>query len=256
MRSRYETLSRWVEEAPLSYSARYARRQQIARVQDDLVALEQLIIGSRQRPLHAPRAATLRFAGGAALIAARPIREFTARAIASGEIAAARPNFVCAAARRFPNPNPTSRTAAEDRSCLDRVDALLEAFRQSNAHRAWRYLSLAETILGPVLRDAGYLRARLTEADEADRSLRPAFLVALGLLGEQAEVGDVVVDSRSVPNARAFVLASALTDLDPGGLERRLEAAANAFRGPARVVINNALTRLERGAFMTLLEPT
>ena len=256
MRSRCAVLSRWVEEAPLSYSARYARREQLARVHDDLVALEQLIIASRRRRLHAAPAGTLRFAGGAALIATRPIREFTARAIASGEIPAARPNFVYAAARRFRNPNPTRKKAAEERSCLDRVDALVEAFRQSCAQRAWRYVSLASTILGPVLRDAEYVRRRLTEVDEADRSLRPVLLVALGLLGGLPEVDDAAGDCRSVPNARAFVLASALTDLDPGSLEGRLDAAGNSFRGPARVVVNHALRRLERGAFMTLLEST
>jgi hypothetical protein len=255
MRSRYAVLSRWVEDAPLSYSARYARREQIARIHNDLIALEQLITESRQRRLRVTRAEGLRFVGRTALIAVRPIRELTARAIANGELAAARPNFVYAAARRFANPDPTRKTGSEERSRLDRVDALLDTFRQSVAHRAWRYLSLADTILGPVLRDANYVRDRLAEVDEADRSLRPALLVALGLLGEQVEV-DTQVDARSVPNARAFVLASALAELDPGSLERQLHAARSSFRGPARVVINLALRRLERGAFLTLLEST
>ena len=199
-------------------------------------------------------AETLRFVGGSALIAARPIREFTAHAIANGEITAARPNFVYASARRFPNAHPPNRLAADERARLDRIDVLLEAFRHSRASRAQQYLSLADAVLGPVLRDAQYLRHCLAELGSSDQSLRSAFLVALGLLGDADAVGAAAENSRSMPNARAFVLASALAILDPARLSAHLDSAIGSFPGPARTVVLDALTRLERGAFLTIIE--
>ena len=118
----------------------------------------------------------------------------------------------------FRTPNAPKEAAADERSCLDRAGALLEGFRQSRASRAQQYLSLADTVLGPILRDAEYLRDRVAELGNSDRSLRPPFLVVLGLVGEPNEVVAAAVDSRNTPNARAFVLASALAILDPSRL--------------------------------------
>jgi hypothetical protein len=255
MHSRYAILSNWVEEATVSYSAKYSRGQLLEPVHHDMASLERLVTDSLRRRQPAAVIETLRFVGRSALAAARPIRELTTRAIASGEITAARPNFVYASARRFPNADAPKVPTSDERSCLDRVDALLEVFRYSRARRAQQYLSLAETILGPTLRDATYVRARLVELTSSDQSVRSAFLVAVGLLGEPNEVAAAAEDRRQIPNATAFVLSSALAILDPDRLADRLDAAVSSFRGRARTVLCNALRRLDRGAFLTILEP-
>lgn len=196
-------------------------------------------------------------AGQAAAVeigALRPYADAAARALGLDDRKGAR---LFEGARRFPAPEPPGRerfgAAGElPLSRVDRPDALLLLFRALNVPRAAGLVGNAALLLGPSLRDAELLRARLAELPPGRTFARHCLLVALGLLGEPVGFEAAVCDPSRPEEVAAWAVAAVAADLE--GAAGRIEEADRRARGQARRITDTALRRLEGGYPLSIVE--
>ena len=254
MRSTHTVASRWLDEASISYAARYTRREQLAQAIADLSAVERLLDDRRSSSRIEARIGQLRFVGQTALVPPRTMREFARRTVDAGEIDATRPRTLYTSARRVPNPGRPARPAIDELALIDRLDAVVAVVEAANAPRGRALVSVAHDVIGHALRDAAYLSDRLDDVAPGDHEIRSALVIALGLLGELPDIGLAVPNRRNALESRAYVLAALLATLDAGQAESQLAEAADWVRGAAGQILEKALAKARRGMLVSLLE--
>lgn len=157
-------------------------------------------------------------------------------------------------ARRFPGlPMPGRMTGGAAPARIDRVDALLALFRALSLPRTTSLFSMADLILGAVVRDPWAI-AHCLKTCARDALTRRALVVALGLLGSEPAFELAVPDSSNTEDVRAYVLALVLTHLDPRELGSRLADVHRTVAGPALHVTDVARGRVAAGLLVSAVE--
>ena len=111
-------------------------------------------------------------------------------------------------------PTPLSRLQMPASQCVDRVDSVLAAVDTGAGPRGAAAVSAARTLLGTVVRDAGWLRG-LIAAYPDDGYGRRAAILALGMLGEIAPLEQSIPDPQQPLDVAAACLASVLATIAP-----------------------------------------
>jgi hypothetical protein len=143
----------------------------------------------------------------------------------------------------------------ERRSFLDRFDAIRTIFEACHLPKAYALVDGAIRLTGFVLRDAGALRTWLHEATVTeDVDSQAALTVALGLLGAAPAMNDAWPDPRNAGQAAAYLLAVSL-GVDDSDMRLAFATAADLrARGAACAVTESALSRMECGARLSVIE--